>query len=368
VAVDRSSNGSAQEPTPTENPVPDPPQNGGARSETRRKVVNRQFRRVVEAIRRGDDQAVQDMVLQLSRQHRLFAPLALVLGAFGMLFEGVKLLVTNWRLTLVQILPAMWIWAAMLDLKVHALHGKQFTVIRGPILIPIFLAVVTITAGAFFLNAVFAFAISQPGKTEIRPAFATARGRMAAVLWPGAITGALLAFAAVVVVRWGLFWFTIALSIVIGIMMIAYVAIPSRLIGVKSNYSRRDKLTAAAVGGALGAIVCSPPYMLGRFGIILLGTKTFFALGVAFIVVGVVLQTGATSAVKTIKMSAKLVANRHDESEGEEGTPPGSPLAEPLATTKRSGAEETGGEERRTEEPQAGMQGVDAPFTTGASE
>jgi hypothetical protein len=37
----------------------------------------------------------------------------------------VKLLFTNWRLTLVQILPAMWIWAAMLDLKAHALHGKE---------------------------------------------------------------------------------------------------------------------------------------------------------------------------------------------------------------------------------------------------
>ncbi|MGZ4316102.1 MAG: hypothetical protein ACXVRS_09740, partial [Gaiellaceae bacterium] len=61
--------------------------------------------RVVEGIRKGDDDAVQQMVLELSRRHRIFAPLALVVGAIAMLFEGVKLLVTNWRLTLVQLLP-----------------------------------------------------------------------------------------------------------------------------------------------------------------------------------------------------------------------------------------------------------------------
>jgi len=278
------------------------------RTESARAVVSRQFRRLVEAIRKGDDQVVQDMVLELSRKHRFFAPLAFVVGAFAMLFDGLKLLVRNWRLTLVQVLPAMWIWVAMFDFKVHVLHGKEFHVLRGPILIPIFAAVVAITAASFFLNAVFAFAISAPGKPEIRPAFASARSRLPAVLWPGAVVGLLLAFASMIVVRWGLFWFTIALSIVLGIMMVAYVAIPARLIGIKSNYSRRDKLTATAVGGTLGAIVCSPPYAIGRLGIILLGSKTFFALGVALLVVGIILQTGATTTVKTVKMSSKLVA------------------------------------------------------------
>jgi hypothetical protein len=42
-------------------------------------------------------------------------------------FNGLKLLFSNWRLTLVQILPAMWIWLAMFDLKEHALHGKSLT-------------------------------------------------------------------------------------------------------------------------------------------------------------------------------------------------------------------------------------------------
>ena len=57
--------------------------------------------------------------MRLSRSRSWLAPLTLAVGAFAMLFDGVKLVFTNWRLTLVQVLPAMWIWAAMYDLKLH---------------------------------------------------------------------------------------------------------------------------------------------------------------------------------------------------------------------------------------------------------
>ena len=100
-------------------------------------------------------------------------------------------------------------------------------------------------------------------------------------------------------------------------MMASYVAIPARLIGMKTTYSRRDKLTATVVGGALGAVVCSPPYLLGRIGLLLLGSNAFFVLGIILLAVGLMLEAGATSAVKTIKMSSKLVA----------GQRPGSPAS-----------------------------------------
>jgi len=86
-----------------------------------------------------------------------------------MLFEGVRLLFKNWRLTLVQLLPAMWIWAAMLDLKVHVIHQKSFHTIRGRYLIPAVAVIAVITAASFFLNAVFAFAISSPGRPRSGP-------------------------------------------------------------------------------------------------------------------------------------------------------------------------------------------------------
>jgi hypothetical protein len=292
---------------------------------SRRVRLTSQIRNLVHVIREGSDAQVEEAVIDLSRRHRYYAPLAFVVSAFVMLFEGVRLLVSNWRLTLIEILPAMWIWLAMLDLKAHLLHGKTLHVLRGPILIPLVLAVMAITVGSFFLNAVFAFAIARPGAPQIRPAFAQARSHLAVIFLSGGLIGLALGFATLVVTRWGLWWFAISLSIVVGVMMVAYVAVPSRLIGMKTTYSKQDALKATAVGGALGAVICSPPYALGRIGILMLGSKALFIPGIFVLAVGVTLQAGATGAVKAVKMSAKLVAGTRPAAGG--ATPAGGPPA-----------------------------------------
>lgn len=277
---------------------------------SRRERVVASIGRLTDAIRRGDDAAVEQAVLQLSKRRRYLAPLAMIVGAFLMLFQGVKLLYTNWRLTLVQIIPAMWIWIALLDIKLHVLHGKQFHVIRGPLLIPCVLGVTALTAASFYLNGVFAFAISVPGQPKIRPAFGRANRHLRVILAWGCSIGLALSFSALIATRWGHWPFVISQSIVVGIMMLCYLAVPARIVGIeKKNQSRRDALAATAVGGAIGAVVCSPPYMLGRLGILMLGWHYVFWLGVLLIVIGATLQTGATSAVKAVKFSAKLVGN-----------------------------------------------------------
>jgi hypothetical protein len=261
----------------------------------------------VRAVRDGDESMAEELILRLSRSHPLLAPLALVVGGFAMLFTGIRLLFTNWRLTLVQILPAMWIWIAMFDLKAHALHHKSFDVLRGPVLIPIVLVIASITAASFFLNAVFGFAIVEPGVPTIRPAVTKARSHLAVILGSGVVVGILLGIATTVVTRWGRPWFGISLSVVLGVMMVCYVAIPARLIGVKPTSSRRDKLTASAVGGALGVVVCTPPYLVARIGILMLGSSVLFIPGLFVLAFGATTQAAATGAVKTVKMSAKLI-------------------------------------------------------------
>jgi hypothetical protein len=276
----------------------------------RRARVGALIGRLVDAIRRGDDKAVEQAVLQLSQRRRWLAPLALIVGGFLMLFQGVKLLYTNWRLALVQIIPAMWIWIAMLDIKLHVLHGRQFHVVRGPILIPCILGVTALTAASFYLNEVFAFAISVPGQPKIRPAFGRANEHVRTILAWGSGIGLALSFSALIATRWGHWPFVISQSLVVGIMMLCYIAVPARIVGVeKKARSRRDTLATSAVGGAVGAVVCSPPYMLGRLGILMLGWPYVFWLGVVLIIIGATLQTGATSAVKAVKFSAKLVGD-----------------------------------------------------------
>ncbi len=263
------------------------------------------IRSLLRAIEEGDETKIEQAVLRLSRSRKVFAPLGLAVGAVAVLFDALKLIVTHWRLTLVSVLPAMWIWLAMFDLKVHVLHGKSFHIVRGPILIPLGLLVTAITAACFFLNAVFAFAIAEP-PPKIRAAFATARTHLTPILVSGSVVGILLAIAVLVVPRWHHPWFGLSLSVVVGLMMVCYVAVPGRLIGVRKTLSRRDKLMTSAVGGAISATVCTPPYVLGRVGLLMLGTKYLLIPGIFVFALGITLQAGATGAVRAIKMSASL--------------------------------------------------------------
>ena len=136
----------------------------GDRVESRRQVVVRQGRALVRAIREDDEEAVEAAVLALSQSRRIFAPLVFALGAFLMLFQGLRLLFSNWRLTLIQVLPAMWIWLALLDLKAHTFKGKEFHTWHGGVELLLVVVIALVTAAGFYLNAVFAFAISQPGR------------------------------------------------------------------------------------------------------------------------------------------------------------------------------------------------------------
>ncbi len=299
---------------------PPPPGTGGPAPRPHQAARRAKAGRLIRAVRDGDDAAVEQAVLRLSRSRRLFAPLALGVGALVMLFDGVKLLVTNWRLTLVQVLPAMWIWLAMLDLKAHVLRGKSFHVVHGPVVIPLVLAVAAITAACYFLNAVFAFAIAKPGPPAIRPAFTRARSSLAVVLGWGAAVGLCLGVSTVVFPRWGSWWFAVSLSIVIAVMMVCYVAVPARLIGMKTTHSKRDKLTLTAVGGAIGAVVCTPPYALGRIGLLMLGSRALFIPGIIVMALGATLEAGATSAVKAVKMSAKLLPG-HQQAPADQALP-----------------------------------------------
>ena len=298
----------SEPPTGAEHDSGSGPDTGG------RGALATRIRELVHAINDGDDAMVERAVLDLSQRRRALAPLALVVGAFVMLFQGVRLLFSNWRLTMVEILPAMWIWLAMFDLKVHLLHGKSFHVVRGPVLIPIILGVAAITAAGFYLNGVFAFAVAQPGTPDIKRGFVGARSHLLVVVGWGLTIGVCLGITTTVFPRWGRWWFVVTLSLVIGVMMVAYVSVPARLLGVKSTHSKRDQLSATAIGGAIGAVICTPPYVLGRIGILMLGSHVLFVLGVFLIALGVTLQAGATGAVKAVKMSAKLVAG---------GAPPG---------------------------------------------
>jgi hypothetical protein len=289
----------------------------GATEQARRnrRSVGQLWRQFLVAIRDGDDDKIEQAVLQLARRRKIFAPLALIAGAFAMLFSALRLLVTNWRLALVQVLPALLIWAVTLDLKAHLLHGRQFTIIRGPLVLLLFALAALVTICAFFLNAAFAFAISQPGHPDLKAGFREARRHAREVIGWGGVLGLALGVAAILVPRWGLRWFGLSLGAVLVMLIACYVAVPARIVGVRTAKTadmslRRNKLIATSLAALIGAIICAPPYVLSRVGEGLLGSDSLVELGVALIVIGLTLEAGATGAVKSIKVSAKMLATR----------------------------------------------------------
>lgn len=260
----------------------------------------------LEAIRDGDEQALLDSLERFVASHRLLAPFAAALGGVAMLLAGLRLLIVNWRLTLVQIVPAVWIWVVMYDLRIHVVREGSAFEVSGLALIPVGLAIVAITAFCFYLNAAFGFAVSQAGTPRVRPAFAEARRRLPAILAWGSAFGIALALCMTVLARGEDLWFALGLGIVAGLTMVAYVAVPARLAGARSDQPLRDRLSAGAVGAALGFLVSAPPYLIGRIGLLMVGSPILRIPGVIALAVAVILQAGATGAVRAVKMGARL--------------------------------------------------------------
>ena len=57
-------------------------------------------------------------------------------------------------------------------------------------------------------------------------------------------------------------------------------------------------------------MVCTPPYLLGRIGLVMLGSRALLVPGIIVFLTGLTLQAGTTSAVKAVKLGAKLVSGR----------------------------------------------------------
>jgi len=73
----------------------------------------------------------------------------------------------------------------------------------------------------------------------------------------------------------------------------------------------------------LGATVCTPPYVLGRIGVLMLGSHLLLVPGIFVLALGLTLQAGATGAVRAIKVSTRLVL-------GMPGEPGVAPAPQPL--------------------------------------
>jgi hypothetical protein len=263
--------------------------------------------RAARAFADADAVEIEATARQLGESRRLLAPLAWAAGTLVLLLRGIRLLLLNWRLTIIELFPAALVWVVMWNLKQHTLRGapfREFT-IGGSLL----LAVVTVAAStvSFWCNTVFGFAI-LPAEPRIRPAVQQTRPFLGRIFRAGLGVGLLLAVATVVVPRTGSGWlYALCVGAAWAVLLISLVAIPARILGVqKRRQPLKQKVGGLAATGALSAVAMTPGFVLDRIGVILLGIPGWNILGLVLLSVGSALYAAGMSSVKAVKLAMKL--------------------------------------------------------------
>ncbi len=199
------------------------------------------MRRLVDAIQRSDDAAVERAVIQLSASSRWLAPLALIVGAFLMLFQRSQAA----RDQLAADAGADH--AGDVDLGGDARHQAPRAARQGVQHPP------RADPGARHSRrhrpsprrastSTASSPLRSPtaAKPQIRPAFAKANHHLRTILAWGVAIGLALVVLRARSRRAGAAWpFVISQSIVVGIMMICYLAVPARMVGIDTKKGAR---------------------------------------------------------------------------------------------------------------------------------
>jgi len=282
----------------------------GGRSRTRRTLAR--LMSFARAVADADPVEIESTARRLGESRTYLAPVAWAAGAIVLLIRGIKLLFLNWRLSLIELVPAVWLWLVLWDLKQHTLRGEAFRQITAGGTLLLFVLCAAVSIASFWCNTVFAFAISDPPPPRIAPAARKAKPHLARIVRAGILMGAILAIGAGVVPRLDATWlYLIAIGGLYALMLISFVAVPARILGVKkSKLPPRQAIGSWTIGGALSAVAMTPGFVLDRLGLIMLGIPQLRIPGFLLLSIGTALYAAGMSSVKAVKLSMKFDASK----------------------------------------------------------
>jgi hypothetical protein len=221
--------------------------------------------------------------------------------------RGLKLLVSNYRLLLLELVPAMWVWITMWDLHRHklaqvSLHGVSLE----EALVAVGLSSVAGVA-AMWCNSVFGFAITHR-PPEVRQAILQTRPFRHRVVVAGTLMGAVVVVGFAVIPRlkpeWVYYGF---LGGMYGIMLTALVVLPAWIIGIRRRrFGPVQTVQRWVTGWALGAVAMAPGFLVAHAGGLLLDERGLEWNGYVMITLGAVLYAAGLSSVKAVTLSMKL--------------------------------------------------------------
>lgn len=237
----------------------------------------------------------------------LAGPLAFAAGAFLLVIHSVLLLFGNWRLILVELVPAIWIATVLWDWRYHVLYGHRLAELQGGWTILAAAFVVSATIVSYACNVVFAFVATGQEHT-VRDGFRRALRCRRPILSAGLAVGALHAWVAVRGPIRGVGTFALGLGLVALANLYLYSALPAHALGIGRQRANTKELVGKTVAlGAVSLAVSTPGITLAFLGRMLLGISALRILGFLVVAVAVLLQIVAASSSRAVSMSTKVV-------------------------------------------------------------
>jgi hypothetical protein len=259
------------------------------------------------AVADANSAEIESTVLRWGTSRRYLAPIAWAAGTLVLVVRGAGLLLSNWRLTLIELIPAAWIWLVMWDLRRHGLRATPLQTVTPAQLALAFAITIAASTAAFWCNAVFGFAIGQP-RPRIRPAIRDARPYLGRLVAWGTGVGVLLTAGLIAIPRIESWWLYVAAVLALyGLMLVTLVVVPARILGIgKRRLRPREAIGRWMTSGALSAVAMTPGFVLDRVGLLLLGTPDLHLVGLFLLTLGAGLYAAGLSSVKAIKLTMRL--------------------------------------------------------------
>ncbi len=279
----------------------------GGRSEPRLTSARTRVLGLVRAVADADPVQIETTARRLGSSRRYLAPVAWVAGMLVLVVRGLKLLVSNWRLLLLELVPAIWVWLVMWDLHRQKLRNVP---LGDPSLTEVLVAVGAASlagVAALWCNSVFGFAITHE-RPQIMRAIRQTRPFRRRIVAAGILMGVVVTLGFAVIPRvqpeWVYYGF---LGGMYGIMLTALVVLPAWVIGIRrTHFGPVQTVQRWVTGWALGAVAMTPGFVVARTGGLLLEQRGLEWVGYVLITVGAVLYAAGLSSVKAVTLSMKL--------------------------------------------------------------
>jgi hypothetical protein len=286
--------------------VPDGPM---PRSSLRRRVIEKtnRFVALARAVADVDPSLIESTAVDLGRSRRYLAPVAWAAGTLVLVLGGVKLLLLNWRLSLIELVPAAWVWLAMWDIRRHGLRAEPFRDVTVGGVVLALLLMISVSIAAFWCNTVFGFAITHR-QPRVGSAVREARPFLGRIAVMGSCCGVVVTAAVFLIPRISSSWVYVgALYGFYSLMLTVLVIVPARILGVrKERRTPTETVGYWAAGGALSAVAMTPGFVLDRIGLVMIGLPHLHVVGFIVLSVGAALYAAGMSSVRAIKLSMKL--------------------------------------------------------------